>query len=348
MKYNDWLSVNRFNILGVAHIVRIEVVFRLISVACIIFLASCSNNSTNSSPPPGCSNNLTPPPITSQHLYAGVLPFRSGDQRILQFTLPLTATSTPTVTVSTAVFAAGLAVDANGNIAVGAIGDQSGRLAVFQAPLSNSSTPSAVFQNGASAGNGGLAFSAEGDLFAPSFDPPFINLFTPPLTLASTPSHVIADSRLKQVGAAKLDSSGNLIVSNFDANAAGSNLVVFTPPCTGTSLVTPLQAASRYVGIALSSTQLFVADFSQQRVDVYNLPLTASSGPAFSITNGLSNPRSVAFDSGGNLYVGNSVTSLENGTGFINVYNQPLSASSAPSVVVTVPSASGLDVAIGR
>ena len=98
---------------------------------------------------------------------------------------------------------------------------------------------------------------------------------------------------------------------------------------------------------ASGARQLFVADFVGKRVDVYGLPLGPTSVPAFSITNGVTDPRSVALDSNGNLYVANAVP------GSLIVYSPPFSAGSTPSVTLTLlppPSQviNGVDIAIGK
>ena len=310
------------------------ILLRLIVAAVVVTLASCGNNS---SPPP----SPTPPVVTSQHLYVSAAPLRASDTgEILQFTLPITGTSTATVNISTKL-QSDLAVDINGNIGAG---DRLGHLAIFNSPLSNSSTPAAIFNNGTSTGNGQLAFTASGDLFAPDVFST-INLFTHPLLTGITPSQVIVSASLTGVVGATLGSNGDLIVTN--RNPSGdSNLAVLQPPYTGVSFVTPFQASTDYIGIALNGTQLFVVD-GMGKIDVYNLPVGPGSVPAFSITNGLKIPESVAVDNNGNLYV------ADGGPNSVMVYKSPLSASSTPSVTLTLPpipsqTVDGVNVAIGK
>jgi hypothetical protein len=77
-----------------------------------------------------------------------------------------------------------------------------------------------------------------------------------------------------------------------------------------------------------NSTQLAAVWFKTtpftEGVDIFNLPLTSSSHPATTITKGLTSVEGLAFDSSGNLYVGN----IDNGA--IGVYAPPFSGSSAP------------------
>ncbi|MGD0280001.1 MAG: hypothetical protein ABSC11_11925, partial [Smithella sp.] len=80
----------------------------------------------------------------------------------------------------------------------------------------------------------------------------------------------------------------------------------------------------------ISNSQLFVARVDGAGgIDVYNLPLTSASAPLFTMTN-VSIPEAVAFDSNGNLYVGND------GDATIRVFSPPFAATSTPSVTLTV------------
>jgi hypothetical protein len=261
--------------------------------------------------------------------------------QILQFTLPLTSTSTPTVTIANANTnnLIAVAVDPSGNVAAG---DLSGHLTIYNVPITSSSTPAAAFNDGSSSSTGQLVYNSSGDLFAGSNGGPNVNLFIHPLTSASTPATVITGGGIASAFGATLDASGNLIVSNATTN---SNLVVFAPPYTGApTIVTPAVAGAPYRKIAISGTQLFVCNVSGTtgQIDVYNLPLTVSSAPVFSMTN-VNVPEAVAFDNSGSLYVGN----LSDHT--IRVFTPPFSAGSVPSVTFTVPAPFSIfGIAIGK
>lgn len=238
-------------------------------------------------------------------------------------------------------FVFGLAVDSHGDIAAG---DQSGDLAVFNAPLSGTTTASATFSNGTTTTNNQLAFNAAGDLFATDGFTK-VNLFRQPFTSTSMPSQVISavvNNSFNIVSGAALDSSGNLILSTNAVSNNQGNLIVFAPPYTGPAITTALQANTHYFGVALSSTQLFVASaLGYPKIDVYDLPITANSAPVFSITKGLFSPTSVALDNEGNLYVANTVNMVS--------YTAPLSASSTPNVILTLGgSVSSSTIAIGK
>ena len=271
-----------------------------------------------------CGGNSTTTPVVVQHLYVAN---DNTPGQVLVYTLPITSTSTPAVTLSNAATAnlVAVAVDANGNIATG---DNAGHLAVFNAPITASTTAAATFNNGAASNNGQLVFNSAGDLFAPTVSTN-VNLFTHPLTSASTPSQSITGGGTTSTIGAGLDSSGNLVIAN--AGGAGSNLVVFAPPYSGApAVVTPAVVGTAYRKLAFTSTQLFVCSVAggTGRVDVYTLPLTAASVPAFSMTN-VNTPEGIALDSSGNLYVGN----LSDAT--IRVFTPPFSAGQVPSVTIT-------------
>jgi hypothetical protein len=296
---------------------------RLLPVVLIACLTACGGSSRT--------------PATPQHLYVGN---DNASASILQFTLPITNTSTPTVTVAptngTSNVTA-LAVDTAGNLATG---DFAGHLAIFNAPITSTSTAAATFANGTATNDGQLAFNNAGDLFASTVSTK-VNLFTHPLSSSSTPSQAITDVSLTSAVGAALDGAGNLVVSN--AGALGSALSVFAPPYTAAPLVTPATSGTAYRKVAISSSQVFVASVAPGtgRIDVYNVPLTVTSTPAFSMSN-VNVPEAVAFDSNGNLYVGNL------GDATIRVFTPPFSASSTPSVTLTVTGAAIFGIAIGK
>lgn len=307
------------------------VVFLAAFIGC---LAACGGSSTPV--PPG------PPPGT-QHLYTnGAL------GHAVQFALPITG-STPTATLSlpTAINVSALAVDSAGNVAVGA---SDGSISIFNAPITSSASASATFKNGTSTLVDNLAFNSAGDLFATTFSNS-INVFTHPLTSASTPSQVITSVNLTSSVGVVLDSANNLIVSNSPSLAAGSTLLVYAPPYTGLPIVTAAIPAISYRQMAINGTQLFVVAslVSSSRLDVYNLPITAASVPAFFIKTGLFGGSvtgdGVALDSSGNLYAGLSGNLGTTDSGGIRIYVPPFSGASAPNVTTGV---FGTTLAIGK
>jgi hypothetical protein len=289
-----------------------------------IFFIACNFPSSN------------PPNI--QHLY--VVNDNSPGQ-ILQYDLPITNTSTPVVTVTNGatVNLVAVAVDASGNLATG---DNAGNLATYTKPITVSSTTTATFHNGNAANDGQLIFNSVGDLFAPSVSAN-VNLFTHPLTSASTASLSITGGGTTSAIGAGLDSSGNLIIAN--SGAGGGNLAIFAPPFTGVPVVTTTVVGTAYRKLAISSTQVFVCNVgggTTGGIEVYNLPLTSASVPAFVMTN-VNTPEGIALDNAGKLYVGN----LTDAT--IRVFAPPFSAASTPTITLTVPGTFSLfGMAIGK
>ena len=301
----------------------------LFTAAFIACLAACGGGSTNT---PG-------PPSGTQHLYTN-----GTTGHVLQFALPLSG-STPKATLSlpTASDVSAVTVDSAGNVAVGAFG---GSISIFTGPITGSSSASATFKNGTSTFVDNLAFNSAGDLFA-STNSNSINVFTHPLTSASTPSQVISVNLTASDGLA-FDSANNLIVSNAPTPTS-SNLLVYAPPYTGVPIATVAIPAASYRQMAISGTQLFVvnSNVSASKIDVYNLPITAASAPAFLISNGLFggsvSSSGVALDSSGNLYAGLSGNLGTTDSGGIRIYVPPFSG--APTVANGV---FGITLAVGK
>jgi len=302
-----------------------------------------TTSSTLVLPTPTPSPSPTPSPIPA-HLYVG------NDNTpgvVLQFNLPLTASSTSNFgIVSNNVVAVG--VDANGNLAVG---DNAGNLQFFTAPLSGASVPAAAFKNGAASNNGNTSFLATGDFWAATVSNR-VNRFNSPFSNASVPAAFVTDAGMVSSIGTAVDAAQNLYIANAGTgNAAacagtsqpgggcGSNLYVYAPPYTGAPIITPNvinypfgSASTAYRKIAVNSTQLYAASVANApgRVDVYNLPITAASTPAFNLQTGVNTPEGVALDASGNLYIGN----LSDAT--VTVYTAPITASSVPSLIFKV------------
>jgi hypothetical protein len=264
-----------------------------------------------------------------QHLYVGD---NAASPTVVldEFTLPLATTSTPTASVpktTGTVNVMSVAVDGSGNVVTGS---STGRLSVFSPPLTNSSASSIFFNNGASPVNTGqLAFGPGGKLFA-SDGSVNVNIFNPPLTGSTTASSSVTDASLTDTTGVAFDGAGNLYVAN--SGSSGSTLSVFASLYTGAAtVVTPSVSTAAYRKIAIRGSQLFVGDIgTPNEIDVYNLPLTSTSAPAFSITS-VDRPEALSFDGGGNLYVGNL------GDTKVRVFAPPFSALSVPSVTFTAP-----------
>lgn len=166
-----------------------------------------------------------------------------------------------------------------------------------------------------------------------------VNGFTPPYSNASTPSAFVTNAGLVSAIGTAFDAAANLYVSNAGVStgcssggSTCSNLFVYAPPYTGAPTISTNVASRAYRKIAVSATQLFATSVSNAPglVDVYNLPITAASAPAFSIISGVNTPEAVALDPSGNLYVGN----LSDAT--ISVYSPPFSSASVPTLIYKV------------
>ncbi|HEV7570860.1 MAG TPA: hypothetical protein VGQ21_05120 [Thermoanaerobaculia bacterium] len=264
------------------------------------------------------------PVAAQQHLYVGDDNVAGGVQ---QYTIPVTNASTPNFKVP-ANSVLSMAINASGGMAVGLLG---GNIQFFNPPLSGASVPAATFSNGGASNNGQIAFLPSGDFFAATGSTK-VNRFAPPFTNASTPSQTITVAGTAFIGLG-FDAAQNLYLSN---SGGVSNLYVYAPPYTGAPIITPGIPTSAYRQLTIIGNQLFVNDVAGTfgKVDVYNLPLTAASTPAFLITNGINTPEGAASDLSGRLYIGN----LSNAT--VTVYTAPFSASSAPVVTVTAGSGS--------
>jgi hypothetical protein len=265
-----------------------------------------------------------PPVAAQQHLYVGNDNPAGGVQ---QYTIPVSNSSTSNFLVPGNSVVA-VALDATGGMIVGEL---SGALKYFTPPLSGASVPTATFSNGGASNNGQSAFLPSGDLFAATIGNK-VNRFSPPFTNSSTPTQTITLAGGSAIGVG-FDAAQNLYVSNA---AGASSIFVYAPPYTGAPLITPALPGVAYRKLTIIGNQLFVNDVAGTfgKVDVYNLPLTVTSAPAFSITNGINSPEGAAADLSGRLYIGN----LSNAT--VTVYSAPFSAASAPIATVTASAGS--------
>jgi len=256
---------------------------------------------------------------------------------IQQYTLPITGSSTPNFTFA-ANNTTAVAVAPSGGVA---IGDFSGNLQIFAAPLSSASTPYATFANGAGSNTGALLFNPQGDLFA-STTGTTVNHFIGPFTNASVPTQIITTAGLTAATGLAMAPNASQSLYVADSGAAGGSIFYFPAPYTTSTVHTPAIAGTAYRKIAISGGQLFAASVTpgNGHIDVYDLPLTNASVPAFAITTGLNTPEAVDFDAGGRLFVGNL------GGSNVLVYSTTFSAGSAPGT--TMPDAVNIfGIAIG-
>ena len=328
----------------------------------------------------GCSSTPLTPIPTPLHLYVVNAGQPSG---VLQFNLPLT-TTTPNFVIASnnpaavAVDAGGNLAVGNGagyvQFFMAPISETSLPSAIFDADA-NTPTPFGVNRSVAQ-----MAFTSAGDLWvAAGAYLGRVNAFTRPFSNASAPSAFVTDASMSAVvshpfavGTA-FDAAQNLYVADTEigtdvtcSSGAGScsRLLVYAPPYAGAPVTTPdipvrptppppivHPFVETYRRIAVGATQLFAAWYPAipvggnfGRVDVFNLPITASSTPAFSLVSGVYNPVAVALDPSGSLYIGN-------GGGTVTVYSPPITSASVPSLIFqTAPHGSVAinDIAVGK
>ncbi len=299
-------------------------------------------------PTPAPTPTPTPTPAPTAvplHLYVGN---DNAGAQVLQFNLPLTASTTSNFTLTAGGNVVALALDANGDLLAGLL---NGSLQFFPAPLSGTSSASATFSNGGASNNGQAAFLSTGDFFAATVSNK-VNRFNAPFSNASTPASTVTDAGMVSDIGVAVDPAQNLYIANAGTgNAAacagtsqpgggcGSNVYVYAPPYTGAPTITPnvinfpfAGNSTAYRKLAVTATRLYAASVANGsgRVDAWNLPLTAASTPAFSLTTGVNTPEAVAVDPAGNLYIGN----LSDAT--VAVYNAPITATSVPSIIFKV------------
>ncbi|MDB5070898.1 MAG: hypothetical protein JWM87_2009 [Candidatus Eremiobacteraeota bacterium] len=298
--------------------------FSLLAFAALATGTGCNGGGT--SPPPFPTGRALLP----QHLYVG------GSHGVAQFNIPLTSASTANFTAMSG-YEYSIAVDADANLVV----STGASLAFFRAPLSGASTPNTVLTTGRPEYQ--LAFADSHDLWIAD-GLGGVRTLKFPFSSADLPPAAIGNAAIVGASGIAFDGAQNLYVVNDQNNqgfrgARNSNLLVYAPPYTGSPIATP-NVPTSYAGVAVSATQLFVACLN--RFDVYDLPITSTSSPAFSIFIGNSAPL-LAVDAGGNLYAGNFTAQT------IAVYPLPLSAASKPTVTLQLDHTFGLNTfAIGR
>jgi hypothetical protein len=263
---------------------------------------------------------------------------------IAQYSLPLSAASAPNFTIA-ASGANGLSdvcVDASGNLATLSLplvpGGPASTINTYSAPLSAGSAVSASFSAPTTfSGTGQIAF-ASGALWAAT-GAGTAAAYAQPLSSSTLPATTVTLPASAANGIA-LDSTGNLYVA-VDLHA-GSEIDVYAPPYTGLPIVSPTfgtaEGSGEFRRLAVGGSQLFVGTSAD--VEVYSLPITAGSTPAFAIP-AAGGSAGLALDANGNLYAAQA--------GAILVYAPPFSASSRPALSFSITGSSYVTgIAIGE
>ncbi|MHB8238856.1 MAG: YncE family protein [Vulcanimicrobiaceae bacterium] len=269
---------------------------------------------TTASPSPSPAPSPTPTATPTTHLYVA----NGSAGNVLEYTAPFSSSSAPSVSVTIGGNVWGVASDSK----YVAVEDSTGYIYIFNAPLTSGSSPVAQFQQfQGGVGGAQLLFDSNGNLYTGT-QGNMVFEYSPPFSNASTPSKTInGDSSSFSLAT---DYLGNLYVGNLGMN----QIDIFASPYT--SAPTSVTAPGTY-GLASYATYLFDADAMNGVIDVYNLPMNASSTPAYTIAN--TDPHALAVDETGTLYVGDQHGGT--GTGSVDAYAQPLSASSTTAYSIT-------------
>lgn len=314
--------------------------------ACAVALSiSACNGGGSTYNPPGGHSGGGGGGTQLKHMYvAGSSCAGGGSSSIYVFNLPVTSSSTPAQTDSAPsgdeieeIYA-----DSKGRLFVPIYkcdGSAYTSVAVFDSPVTSSSQPAFTLTASASwpedvaeDKNGNVYVSIEGptDCCINVFDGPVGGNMTDSLSLSNNPAN--AEPLDEPYGIA-FDSNGNLYVSS--SGSIQEYATPLTSSSAATAVVTPNEDD---YGVAVdASNRVFVSNAAGKgMISVFTQPFTSSSTPAFNIT--LTSGTTVyglAFDDKGNLWA----TDNNNQVWEITA---PISASSTPSKILTVPDAYGI------
>lgn len=320
--------------------------------AAALAIAACSGSGGNAS-------SVIPHKTATTHFYAGS--FVSGV--LAQYTTPLSSTSAPNFSLTGV---GGLFLGANkSNVAVANNVSGICTISIFTQPLTSTSTAAATEAPDVPCELG--AFDSSGNLWVAQANS--IAEYTTPFSTNQTPALTVTTSVVAPIGVA-FDSAQNLYVINSGFSSTSPQLLVFAPPYTSAPIIRalPLGTPAEVVGVAVNGTTVAVGVYGQTagarphggsrtaseaqwpfagrpgatigrvsaaagEVLLYTTPITSASNPTATIPE--PSAEAVAFDSSGNLYVGDFATS----TGTVDVFNAPLSSSSTIAYSIT----SGID-----
>jgi WD40 repeat protein len=261
-----------------------------LAASVILSVVGCSSSSTSPGP--------TPPPGSGQHLY---VTDKGTPSTIFVFNTPITASSTPAVTLLTTGNAAGNPCFDNANhIFVPMANDHT--VQVFNLPLTASSTPAFTLAIGSTGRD--CHFDASGDLYVQESAANQIEVFQAPVMSGSTVHSTLTNAALQAGYGIWTDPSGDV----FAATALKAALE-FSPFPANTPTASFGPASFDCFGLAIGpSGSLYIANATANgTIDVYDPPFSNSStkNAAKTIVTTLTSYVSyMAFDSLGNLYVG--------------------------------------------
>ncbi|HET6896668.1 MAG TPA: hypothetical protein VFH72_14895 [Candidatus Baltobacteraceae bacterium] len=274
------------------------------------------------SPTPAPTSTPTPS-ASSVHLYVA----NFGGGNVAQYASPFGSASVPALTFSDTTPVGG-PVGIAVNTSYVATSHVTGEVDLYQQPVSASSAAVATFGGSAF---GLMTFDAQGDLWATSQNSSVVE-YLPPFTNSTSEAIDITDGFTSSYGIA-FDASRNLYVTNSDSSAT---IVVYASPYTSrTNTYTVPMPGAKLHGMAVSGSNLYVADTYNNLIYVYALPLTTNAVPMDQFTAVA--PVGLAFDANGTLYV------TSQGTNQIQMFNPPFNSGSRPVTTIT----SGVNEAFG-
>ncbi|HTA40459.1 MAG TPA: hypothetical protein VK760_15345, partial [Candidatus Acidoferrales bacterium] len=217
-----------------------------------------------------------------------------------------------------------IGLDASNDLFVGGY-NHPGHLYEFKPPYA--STPSVTNSTGI-ADPYGMTIDSNGAVYsANTAGPPgSVSIFNSPYTAAPTVISSGADFPF----ATALDASKNLYV----ANNGNSTVTIYPPPYDTASPVSVTTASPPYSILVLGS-RLYVGEATAIEVFDLSVPLTHSSLPVATVTNGISYVYAMAFDASGNLFASNLLGGISAHYGTITKYTAPVTSGEAPSITLT-------------
>jgi hypothetical protein len=210
------------------------------------------------------------------------------------------------------------------------VGDLSGYVLVFDAPLTNASVAvDTITQNEAL----GVAVDDSGNV-AVSGLTHWVYLYAKPLSSGSTPGDSVASN--PYYGFPAFGPDGKLYVPT-----QGSHVLVYSPPITGASVADTIKDSlhDAYSVAFDRQSRLYVDDPVGGGVRVFAPPYTGA--PAFSVDSGVGSTQGMAVDAGGRLLVANPTFNK------ILIYRPALSGASEPADSIMTGTTSPEGIAIG-
>lgn len=277
----------------------------------------------------GDSTKPTPEPSHPGHVYVARPGFL---RRMLVFPLPLSDASVPAESIGsdTAFHPLGIAVNTSGDVAVC---PYSGRIRVYHPPITSTSTPSDSFDL-ADGSCALIAYGPDGRLYVAN-QRNYILAFTPPINASSVPD-TLATSAQDALGVA-FDGTNRMYV------AQGTRVVqIYDSPYTGAPAVTMDTLPQPFFGLAVDQAgRLLVALGNDNKILIFNAPLSHTSPKADSLVTGLTSPFGIVIGADGRLFVANGPT--------IVAYDPPFTHSSAPAATITSAGILGAQgIAVGK